>query len=87
SHPHDHINERTSRQSHDQQPFVRASKTVPRSFDEILDQATVPDTVTEADLDALQQEIVRDVTATLMFGARPAPRATTPRPSTARKPR
>ncbi|MFD4973151.1 hypothetical protein [Streptomyces sp. NPDC058424] len=46
---------------------------MPRSFDEILDQAAVPDTVTDADLDALKQEIVRDVTATLMFGARPAP--------------
>ncbi|CAM5232434.1 hypothetical protein SHIRM173S_00205 [Streptomyces hirsutus] len=46
---------------------------MPRSFDEYLDQAALPDTVTDADLDALKQEIVRDVTATLMFGARPAP--------------
>ncbi|MDT0611068.1 hypothetical protein [Streptomyces lancefieldiae] len=46
---------------------------MPRSFDDYLDQATLPDTVTDADLDALKQEIVRDVTATLMFGARPAP--------------
>ncbi|MFF8679389.1 hypothetical protein ACF07F_15915 [Streptomyces sp. NPDC015237] len=30
------------------------------------------DTVTGADLDVLHREIVRDVTATLMFGARPA---------------
>ncbi|WP_048573297.1 hypothetical protein [Streptomyces leeuwenhoekii] len=46
---------------------------MPRSFDEILDQAALPNTVTDEDLDDLKQEIVRDVTAVLMFGARPAP--------------
>jgi hypothetical protein len=46
---------------------------VPRSIDRILDQATLPDTVTDDELDDLKQEIVRDVTAVLMFGARPAP--------------
>ncbi|WP_217144922.1 hypothetical protein [Streptomyces sp. AC627_RSS907] len=46
---------------------------MPRSIDDYLDQAFLPDTVTDADLDALHREIVRDVTATLMFGARPAP--------------
>ncbi|MFJ8150331.1 hypothetical protein ACIQ6R_35650 [Streptomyces sp. NPDC096048] len=46
---------------------------MPRSIDDYLDQAALADTVTDADLDALHREIVRDVTATLMFGARPAP--------------
>lgn len=46
---------------------------MPRSFDEILDQAALPDTVTDYDLDDIKQDIVRDVTAVLMFGARPAP--------------
>ncbi|MFE9454523.1 hypothetical protein [Streptomyces sp. NPDC006739] len=44
-----------------------------RSIDRILDQAAIPDTVTDDELDGLKQEIVRDVTATLMFGAQPAP--------------
>lgn len=42
-------------------------------LDEILHQAAVPDTVTDDDLRDLRQEVVRDVTAVLMFGARPAP--------------
>ncbi|GAA4962954.1 MULTISPECIES: hypothetical protein [Streptomyces] len=46
---------------------------MPRSIDDYLDQTALADMVTDADLDTLQQEIVRDVTATLMFGARPAP--------------
>lgn len=46
---------------------------MPRSFDEILDQAELVDPITDDDLDDLRQEIVRDVTAVLMFGARPAP--------------
>ncbi|KUN15094.1 MULTISPECIES: hypothetical protein [Streptomyces] len=49
--------------------------TVPRKLDHILDQAAIPDTVTDAELDAelddLKEEIVRDVTAVLMFGERP----------------
>ncbi len=49
--------------------------TVPRKLDQILDQAAIPDTdtVTDAELDNLKQEIVRDVTAVLMFGERPTP--------------
>ncbi|MGD1221986.1 MULTISPECIES: hypothetical protein [Streptomyces] len=46
---------------------------MPRSIDRILDQAAVPDTVTDDELDDLKQEIVRDVTAVLMFGAKTAP--------------
>lgn len=46
---------------------------MPRSIDRILDQAALPDTVTDDELDELKQNIVRDVTATLMFGAQPAP--------------
>ena len=44
-----------------------------RHIDKILDQAAIPDTVTDDELDDLKQEIVRDVTATLMFGVKPAP--------------
>ncbi|MGW2952829.1 hypothetical protein [Streptomyces eurythermus] len=47
---------------------------MPRHIDRILDQAAIPDTVTDDELDDLKQEIVRDVTAALMFGAQPAPR-------------
>ncbi|MFF8680904.1 hypothetical protein ACF07F_23600 [Streptomyces sp. NPDC015237] len=36
---------------------------MPRSIDDYLDQAALADTVTDADLDALHREIVRDVTA------------------------
>jgi hypothetical protein len=47
---------------------------VPSHINDILAQALVDDDVfTEADLADLQQEIVRDVTETLMFGAVPAP--------------
>jgi hypothetical protein len=46
---------------------------VPRSIDRILEQTALPDTITDDELDDLQQEIIRDVTATLMFGPRPAP--------------
>ncbi|MEU5093041.1 hypothetical protein [Streptomyces sp. NPDC021356] len=46
---------------------------MPRHIDRILGQAAIPDTVTDDELDDLKQEIVRDVTAALMFGAQPAP--------------
>ncbi|MGC0334920.1 TPR repeat protein [Streptomyces sp. SAI-170] len=51
---------------------------MPRSFDEILDQAELVDPITDDDLDDLRQEVVRDVTAALMFGARPAPQGHLP---------
>ncbi|MFD0396228.1 hypothetical protein ACFQ3Z_45060 [Streptomyces nogalater] len=47
---------------------------MPRHIDRILDEAAIPDTVTDDELDDLKQEIVRDVTAALMFGVQPAPR-------------
>ncbi|MFD8376912.1 hypothetical protein ACFV2Z_40250 [Streptomyces sp. NPDC059688] len=46
---------------------------MPRKLDRILDQAAIPDTVTDAELDDLRQDIIRDVTAVLMFGERPTP--------------
>ncbi|MEV0445569.1 hypothetical protein AB0I84_12215 [Streptomyces spectabilis] len=51
-----------------------------RNLDEILHQAALPDAVTDDDLDDLQQEVVRDVTAVLMLGARPAPEGQLPTP-------
>ncbi|MEU2560949.1 hypothetical protein ABZ626_16665 [Streptomyces longispororuber] len=51
-----------------------------RPFDEILHQAALPDTTTDAELDDLQKEIVRDVTAVLMLGARPSPEGQPPTP-------
>lgn len=48
---------------------------MPRSIDQILSQTAIPDTITDDDLDDLKQEIVRDVTAALMFGGRPAPQS------------
>ncbi|MFE6164212.1 hypothetical protein ACFQ7F_35440 [Streptomyces sp. NPDC056486] len=47
---------------------------MPSHIDDILAQVAVDDDVfTEADLDNLRQEVVRDVTEILMFGAVPAP--------------
>jgi hypothetical protein len=46
---------------------------VPRSIHDILAQATLPDPFTDKDVTDLKQEVVREVTATLMFGARLAP--------------
>ncbi|MEU6670053.1 hypothetical protein [Streptomyces sp. NPDC046727] len=51
---------------------------MPRHIDRILDQAAIPDTATDDELEDLKQEIVRNVTATLMFGARPAPQGHDP---------
>lgn len=44
-----------------------------RSIHDVLAGAECPDPFTDEDLADLKQEIVRDVTATLMFGSRPAP--------------
>lgn len=46
---------------------------MPRSIDRILGQTALPDTITDDVLDDLKQEIVRDVTAALMFGGQLAP--------------
>jgi hypothetical protein len=46
---------------------------VPRNINKVLAEAAQPDPFTDEDLTDLKQEIVRDVTASLMFGARPAP--------------
>ncbi|CAL9617547.1 hypothetical protein SUDANB58_05758 (plasmid) [Streptomyces sp. enrichment culture] len=46
---------------------------MPRSINEVLAGAELPDVFTDEDVDDLQQEIVRDVTAVLMFGGTPAP--------------
>ncbi|MGW2651637.1 hypothetical protein ACWC2T_43900 [Streptomyces sp. NPDC001393] len=46
---------------------------MPRSIGRILEQAAIPDTVTDDFLEGLKREIVRDVTAVLMFGGQPAP--------------
>ncbi|WEO93441.1 hypothetical protein A6P39_005070 [Streptomyces sp. FXJ1.172] len=46
---------------------------MPRKLDHVLAQAAVGDTVTDAELEYLKQEIVRDVAAALMFGERPTP--------------
>ncbi|MBP2401098.1 hypothetical protein [Streptomyces syringium] len=46
---------------------------MPRSTDEALAEAGLPDPFSDEDMDDLKQEIVRDVTAGMMFGARPAP--------------
>ncbi|MGV9758638.1 hypothetical protein ACWDUC_22800 [Streptomyces tricolor] len=51
---------------------------MPRHIDRILKQAAIPDTVTDDELDDLKQEIVRDVTAALMFGVQPAPQGQHP---------
>ncbi|WP_060887511.1 hypothetical protein [Streptomyces caniscabiei] len=51
---------------------------MPRKLDDILSQASNPDTVSDTELDDLKQEIVRDVTATLMFGELPTPRRSDP---------
>ncbi|MFE0061409.1 hypothetical protein [Streptomyces sp. NPDC059003] len=45
---------------------------MPHNFDDVLRQAAIPDTVTEGVLDDLKQEVVRDVSAVLIFGIRPA---------------
>ncbi|MFD8670722.1 hypothetical protein ACFV1U_35785 [Streptomyces microflavus] len=44
-----------------------------RSIHDVLGGAGCPDPFTDEDLADLKQEIVRDVTASLMFGAQPAP--------------
>ncbi|MGW7087769.1 hypothetical protein ACWGH2_30310 [Streptomyces sp. NPDC054871] len=46
---------------------------MPSHIDTILAQAAMDDVFTDADLDDLKQEIVRDVTQNLMFGAAPGP--------------
>ncbi|MFJ5035703.1 hypothetical protein ACIQB5_48715 [Streptomyces sp. NPDC088560] len=51
---------------------------MPRSIDRILGQTAIPDTITDDVLDDLKQEIVRDVTAVLMFGGQPAPQGQHP---------
>ncbi|MEU7023800.1 hypothetical protein ABZ990_24510 [Streptomyces sp. NPDC046203] len=44
-----------------------------RSIHDVLGGAGYPDPFTDEDLAGLRQEIVRDVTSTLMFGSSPAP--------------
>ncbi|MGW6684927.1 hypothetical protein ACWGBO_34430 [[Kitasatospora] papulosa] len=44
-----------------------------RSIHDVLGGAGYPDPFTDEDLADLKQEIVRDVTASMMFGAQPAP--------------
>ncbi|MDX2836999.1 hypothetical protein ACH3XX_44025 [Streptomyces scabiei] len=51
---------------------------MPRKLDDILRQAGAPGTVTDTELADLKKEIVRDVTATLMFGELPTPRSRNP---------
>jgi hypothetical protein len=46
---------------------------VPRSIHDLLAQAALPDPFTDDDVADLKQEVVREVTATLMFGTRLAP--------------
>lgn len=46
---------------------------MPRSIHNILAQAELPDAFTDKDVADLKQEVVRDVTATLMFGTLLAP--------------
>ncbi|MFJ9590717.1 hypothetical protein [Streptomyces acidicola] len=46
---------------------------MPRSIHDVLAQAALPDAFTDRDVADLKQEVVRDVTATLMFGTRLAP--------------
>ena len=46
---------------------------MPRSIHDILAQAALPDAFTDDDVADLKHEVVRDVTATLMFGTRLAP--------------
>ncbi|GAA2427656.1 hypothetical protein [Streptomyces coeruleofuscus] len=46
---------------------------MPRSIQDILAQAALPDDFTDEDVTELKQEVVREVTATLMFGTRLAP--------------
>ncbi|MVO85720.1 hypothetical protein GPA10_13375 [Streptomyces sp. p1417] len=46
---------------------------MPRTIDEILRRAAVSDGFADEDLDDLRQEVVRDVTAVLMFGIGPTP--------------
>ncbi|MDG5808578.1 hypothetical protein P9869_39225 [Streptomyces ossamyceticus] len=49
---------------------------MPRKIDDVLDdvsRASAADTITDAELDDLRQEIVRDITATLMLGEPPTP--------------
>ncbi|SPF07344.1 hypothetical protein SMA5143A_8197 [Streptomyces sp. MA5143a] len=47
---------------------------MPRSIYDILAQAALPDAFTDADVADLKQEVVREVTATLMFGTGQPPR-------------
>lgn len=49
-----------------------------RSIHDVLDGAGHPDPFTDEDLADLKRDIVRDVTATKMFGTRPAPAGTFP---------
>ncbi|MEU1853715.1 hypothetical protein ABZ499_31740 [Streptomyces sp. NPDC019990] len=46
---------------------------MPRSIQDILAQAALPNDFTDEDVTELKQEIVREVTATLMFGTQLAP--------------
>ncbi|MGW0576805.1 hypothetical protein ACWD25_12720, partial [Streptomyces sp. NPDC002920] len=46
---------------------------MPRSIHDILAQAALPDAFTDEDVADLKQEVVREVTASLMFGTRLAP--------------
>lgn len=46
---------------------------MPRSIHDLLAQAALPDPFTDDDVADLKQEVVREVTATLMFGTRLAP--------------
>ncbi|GGP00102.1 hypothetical protein [Wenjunlia tyrosinilytica] len=46
---------------------------MPRSINRVLAEAAQPDPFTDDDLDDIKQEVVRDITASLIFGADPAP--------------
>lgn len=53
---------------------------MPRSIHDIMAQAALPDVFTDEDVADLKREVVRDVTATLMFGTQLAPEEHFPTP-------